>query len=74
MTQLQCPDDLTLLRDEIVTTRQPDRRWIALCMGTGCRASGSEAVATALRDTLLERRLAAKIDVVEMKRPAARVL
>jgi len=67
MTQLQCPDDLTLLRDEIVTTRQPDRRWIALCMGTGCRASGSEAVATALRDTLLERRLAAKIDVVEMK-------
>ncbi len=36
----QCPDDLTCC-DEIVTTRQPDRRWIALCMGTGCRAAGA---------------------------------
>ena len=59
--------ELNVLRAHIVAERDPGRRWIALCMGTGCRAGGSDAVAAALREALLEQRLTAKIDVVEMK-------
>ena len=36
-------------------------------MGTGCRANGSEAVATALRDALLDLRLSEQIDIVELQ-------
>lgn len=67
MTRLATPAELEDLRNYLVAQRRPDRRWMALCLGTGCRASGSEAVSTALRDALLKHRLAAEIDVVELK-------
>jgi len=67
MTRLASPAELEQLRNYIVSQRRPDRQWVAICLGTGCRASGSEAVSAALRNALLERRLAAQIDVVEIK-------
>ncbi len=67
MTRLENLEELEELRKYITSQRRADRRWIGLCMGTGCRASGSEAVSAALRDGLLAQKLAGKIDVVDLK-------
>jgi NADH:ubiquinone oxidoreductase subunit F (NADH-binding)/(2Fe-2S) ferredoxin/NAD-dependent dihydropyrimidine dehydrogenase PreA subunit len=67
MTRLGSPEELVQFRHGAAALRQPDRRWIGLCMGTGCRASGAEAVSAAVRNSLLAQKLAAQIDVVELK-------
>ncbi|MGD2248978.1 MAG: NADH-quinone oxidoreductase subunit NuoF [Candidatus Methanofastidiosia archaeon] len=63
MKKLTDVDDLTALRESIISKRDPDKLCISVCSGTGCHASGCEYVTQTLRDTLKKRNLEDTVDV-----------
>jgi len=56
-------NELESLRESIIKSRDPNKTCITLCSGTGCRAYGSEGVATAFKQEIKRQGLAAEIDV-----------
>ena len=50
--RLNSTADLEALRADLIAGRDPDRPVIIVCHGTGCLASGSPAVADALREVI----------------------
>ena len=63
MPKLNSAADLERLRREINAARDPRRRCITVCSGTGCLASRSQEVVTALQKELAGRGLQDKIDL-----------
>lgn len=63
MPHINSPAELEELRKEILSTRDPNKRWIAITFGTDCRASGSEAVAAALEQELAKQGLDGEVEI-----------
>jgi len=63
MPELSSPAALEEFRRSILSKRDPDRLCITLCSGTGCRAYGSEQVATAFLEELRKQGLETKMDL-----------
>jgi NADH:ubiquinone oxidoreductase subunit F (NADH-binding)/(2Fe-2S) ferredoxin len=63
VVRLRSPADLDALRKSICRTRDPSKLCITVCGGTGCRAYGSEELATGLRQELDRQHLGGEVEV-----------
>jgi len=57
--------DLEDLRQSILQRRDPNKLCISVCAGTGCRASGAEAVVDAFMDEIERRELQRNVELKE---------
>jgi len=57
--------ELENLRQSILSERDPNRTCISICAGTGCRASGAEAVIDAFLDEIERRELQVNVALRE---------
>jgi len=57
--------DLEALRQSILQRRDPNKLCISVCAGTGCRASGAEAVVDAFIDEIERRELQINVELKE---------
>ena len=57
--------ELENLRESILGKRDPSRTCISVCAGTGCRASGADAVVDALIDEIERRELQISVELKE---------
>jgi len=64
MTRIATPGELDTLRQSLIAERDPDRRMVSVCAGTGCRVSGSENVIQAFREELRNQGLDGEVDVL----------
>jgi NADH:ubiquinone oxidoreductase subunit F (NADH-binding)/(2Fe-2S) ferredoxin/Pyruvate/2-oxoacid:ferredoxin oxidoreductase delta subunit len=65
MSGLKSRADLEKLRQAILSGRDPARRSISVCAGTGCLALGCRKVIAALRDEVQKQGLEGKVEVKE---------
>ena len=63
--RLSSPSELEDLRQSIIERRDPSRTCITVCAGTGCRASGAEAVIDAFRDEIERREIQLDVQLKE---------
>jgi NADH-quinone oxidoreductase subunit F len=63
MPRINSPAELEQLRREILSKRDPNKPCIAVCSGTGCRASGSQEVVARLKEELEKEGLDGKVEV-----------
>ena len=56
-------EDLEMMREFIISKRDPDKLCISVCSGTGCHVSGSEKVTEAFRKEIKRRNLKNKVDI-----------
>jgi len=63
MPRLNSPAELEELRQKILSKRDPNKRCITICSGTGCHAYGSEKVNTAFVEEIKKQRLTAEVDI-----------
>ncbi len=61
MARLSSVEDLERYRGEVLARRDPDRPWVTICSGTGCRAYKSEAVARAFEEELAREGLSGRV-------------
>ena len=61
MPRIKSPAELEALRKEILSQRNPDQPCITLCSGSACHATGSEKVASALRQEIEKQGVAAQV-------------
>ena len=64
MPRLASRGDLDALRAKLNEGRDPQRRQISICMGTGCKACGGEALLAAFETALEDAGLADEVEVV----------
>ena len=62
--KLRSPQDLEDLQATLVAARDPDKKCVTVCSGTGCLASGCELVTSAFREELEQQGLTDKVDVL----------
>ena len=63
--RLSSPSELESLRQSIVQKRDPSRPCITVCAGTGCRASGTEAVIEAFKEEIERREIQLDVELKE---------
>jgi len=63
MPKLTSPADLEKLRTDIIARRDPDRRCITVCAGTGCLAYGSQEIFAAFGSEIDRLNLQDKVDL-----------
>jgi len=63
--RLKTPEELEKLRQSIISDKDTSRILISVCGGTGCRASGAEAVVDAFAEEIERLELQAKIEFKE---------
>ena len=63
--RLQSVAELDNLRQSILQRRDPNKLCISVCAGTGCRASGAEAVVDAFMDEIERRELQINVELKE---------
>ena len=63
MTKLKSTSELEKLRKKIISEKDPKKRCIAVCSGTGCLASGSKHLSEVFQDELKKHKLSGKIDI-----------
>lgn len=63
MARLRHPEELGALQEKIGQAQDRDQLRITVCGGTGCRAFGSEELATGLREEVDKQRLGREIEV-----------
>jgi NADH-quinone oxidoreductase subunit F len=63
--KLESTAELERLRQEILNKRDPNQICISVCGGTGCRASGAEAIVDALVDELERQELQINVQLKE---------
>ena len=63
--RLSSPSELESLRQSIVQKRDPNRLCITVCAGTGCRASGAEAVIEAFKEEIERREIQLDVELKE---------
>ena len=61
--KLKAPKDLERLRKSILNKRDPDRPWISICTGPGCRAYDCEKLVGIFRREIKKQKLEGKIDL-----------
>ncbi len=59
--RLESVEALESYREQLLAERDPDRPYIIVCHGTGCRANGSPKVADALREAIAAENLDATV-------------
>jgi len=64
MKKLKSIEDLEKLREEIVRKRDPKKKCMAICGGTGCIAYGSRAAEEAFREELRKKNLEQEIELL----------
>ena len=64
MKKLRSPQDLEDLQATLAAARDPDKKCITVCSGTGCLASGCESVTSAFREELERQALTDEVDVL----------
>jgi len=64
MGKLTNREELDRLIQELQEQWDPERRRVYLCMGTGCKACGADALFAALKTALTKAKLDSTIDVV----------
>ena len=62
MSRLESTADLEALRRRLAHERDPNRRYIAVCCGTGCTASGSRDVLAAFKEEIERRGLSGRME------------
>jgi len=65
LLQIRSPSELENLRQSILQRRDPNKLCISVCAGTGCRASGAEAVVDAFMDEIERRELQINVELKE---------
>jgi NADH:ubiquinone oxidoreductase subunit F (NADH-binding)/(2Fe-2S) ferredoxin len=63
MPRLSSPAELEKLRQKILSKRDPNKRCITICSGTGCHAYGSEKVNAAFAEEIKRQKLKAEVDI-----------
>ena len=63
--RLRSPSELESRRQSIVQKRDPNRLCITVCAGTGCRASGADAVIEAFKDEIERREIQLDVELKE---------
>ncbi|NQT55845.1 MAG: NAD(P)H-dependent oxidoreductase subunit E, partial [Desulfobacteraceae bacterium] len=63
MKSINTIEELEKIREEIVSSRDPDKPCITICSGTGCHAFGCEKVTKAFREELKKQGLEGRIDI-----------
>ena len=63
MPRLSSPAELEELRQKILSKRDPNKRCITICSGTGCHAYGSKKVNAAFAEEIKKQRLKAEVDI-----------
>jgi len=65
MTQqrLSSPEELLILREQLIKQRKENKTIITVCAGTGCLACGCEPVTAAFREALQESRLENEVEI-----------
>jgi NADH-quinone oxidoreductase subunit F len=61
--RLRSPEDLEKLRQALRGERDPNKRRITICAGTGCGAYGCREIVSALKEELKKRRLHKDVEV-----------
>ncbi len=65
MARLTSIQDLEILRDEITCTRDPKKKIVAICAGTGCQGLGAGKVVSAFKSEVEKRGLHREISIKE---------
>jgi NADH-quinone oxidoreductase subunit F len=65
MARLTSIQDLEILRDEIICTRDPKKKIVAICAGTGCQGLGAGKVVSAFKREVLKKGLEKEISIKE---------
>ena len=63
MNKLTSPDELKILRESILRSRDPDKTCIDICGGPGCLALASGDVISAFRQEIQKQGLSEKVDI-----------
>jgi NADH-quinone oxidoreductase subunit F len=63
--RLSSPSELESLRQSIVQKRDPSQLCITVCAGTGCRASGAEAVIEAFKEEIERQEIQLNVELKE---------
>ncbi len=62
MARLKSPEDLELLRQELLKKRDPNKPCISICAGAGCVASGANEVIAAFKAEITNQGIEAQVD------------
>jgi len=63
MSKLQSQKDYEVLREQFKKERDPERRVVSLCAGSGCGAYGTQKVRRALEQEVLKNGLKGKVEI-----------
>ncbi len=63
MTRIASPTELERIRAEVLAGRDPERPHVAVCVGTGCLATGARAVLAAFEAAIAEQGIDATVGV-----------
>ncbi|MBA7667545.1 Ion-translocating oxidoreductase complex subunit C [subsurface metagenome] len=63
VTKIKSLAELESLRGKIIAKRDPEKRCITICGGTGCLALGAQGVIDAFEEEIKKQRLKAKVDL-----------
>jgi NADH:ubiquinone oxidoreductase subunit F (NADH-binding)/(2Fe-2S) ferredoxin/Pyruvate/2-oxoacid:ferredoxin oxidoreductase delta subunit len=63
MSKLQSQKDYEVLREQFKKERDPERRVVSLCAGSGCGAYGTQEVRRALEQEVLKNGLKGKVEI-----------
>ena len=63
MARINSPAELEILREAILSTRDPNKPCITLCSGSACHASGSQEVAARLEAEIAQQGLSGAVDL-----------
>ncbi len=61
MPKIYSPDDLDMVRQEILSRRDPNKPCISVCAGAGCLASGASEVISAFKEEIEKQGLSAEV-------------
>ncbi len=63
LNRLSSPKELEALRESIVQDRDPDKRCVTICGGTGCVALGAEGIIAGFREELKKQGVESTVDL-----------
>jgi NADH:ubiquinone oxidoreductase subunit F (NADH-binding)/(2Fe-2S) ferredoxin len=63
LQKIRCPEDLTRLREALVSVRDPSKPCVTVCSGTGCQAYGCQQLTDAFRKELERCGLTDAVDI-----------
>jgi len=63
LNRLSSPKELEALRESIVQDRDPDKRCVTICGGTGCVALGAEGIIADFREELKKQGVESTVDL-----------